>query len=113
MKGSLYELQKILDNFVKERDWEKYHTPKNLSMSIAIEAAELMEHFQWCDKKPDEFSEDERKEIGEEMADVLHFLLRLSSVLDIDLYEASIKKIEKNRKRFPIEYAKSMKKSGC
>ena len=112
-RGSLYELQRLLDEFVKERDWQKYHTPKNLSMSIAIEAAELMEHFQWCDKKANEFSEEEKKEIAQEMADVLHYLLRLSSVLDIDLYEASKRKIAKNRDRFPIERAKTMKKSGC
>lgn len=112
-KGSLYELQKRLDSFIEKRAWQKYHRPKNLAMSIAIEAAELMEHFQWCDKDPDEFDQKEKAKIGEEMADVLHYLLRLSSVLDIDLYEASINKIAKNEKRFPVEQAKSMKKSGC
>ncbi len=113
MKGNLYELQKLLDEFIEKREWQKYHTPKNLSMSVAIEAAELMEHFQWCDRKANEFSEEEKKEIAQEMADVLHYLLRLSSVLGIDLYEASKKKIAKNEKRFPIESAKNMKKSGC
>ncbi|BAF70199.1 nucleotide pyrophosphohydrolase [Nitratiruptor sp. SB155-2] len=82
-------------------------------MSVAIEAAELMEHFQWCDKDTKEFTQSQKEEIGEEMADVLHYLLRLASVLDIDLYEASKKKIAKNQKRFPVEMAKSMKKSGC
>ena len=112
-RGNLYELQKMLNEFIEKREWQKYHTPKNLSMSVAIEAAELMEHFQWCDKKPDEFSSEELDEIAQEMADVLHFLLRLSSVLNIDLYEASKRKIAKNEKRFPIEMAKNMKKSGC
>ncbi len=111
--GSLYELQALLDRFIAERGWEKYHRPKNLAMSVAIEAAELMEHFQWCDKDPEEFSQEEKREIGEEMADVLHYLLRLASVLNIDLYEASKAKIAKNLKRFPIEKAKTMKKSGC
>ncbi len=82
-------------------------------MSVGIEAGELMEHFQWCDREPQEFNEKEKEAIGEEMADVLHYLLRLSSVLDIDLYEASLKKIEKNRKRFLIEEADKIKKSGC
>ncbi len=82
-------------------------------MSVAIEAAELMEHFQWCDKEPSAFSQKEKEEIGEEMADVLHYLLRLASVLDIDLYEASRNKIAKNKKRFPVSLAKSIKKSGC
>jgi len=113
LKGNLYELQKLLDEFIEKREWQKYHTPKNLSMSVAIEAAELMEHFQWCDKNPKEFSKEEKEEIAEEMADVLHFLLRLSSVLDIDLYEASKRKIAKNKKRFPVQMAKDMKKSGC
>ena len=110
---SLDELQKLLDEFIAQRNWEVYHRPKNLSMSVAIEAAELMEHFQWCDKDPQDFSEEEKKEIGEEMADVLHYLLRLASVLGIDLYEASKAKIAKNRKRFPVELAETMKKSGC
>ena len=112
-RGNLFELQKLLDEFIKKRDWEKYHTPKNLSMSIAIEAAELMEHFQWCDKKANEFSKEEIDKIAEEMADVLHFLLRLASVLNIDIYEASKKKIAKNEKRFPIKNIKNIKKRGC
>ena len=113
MKGNLYELQKMLDGFIEEREWEKFHRPKNLAMSVAIEAAELMEHFQWCDRDPSEFGDEEKAVIGEEMADVLHYLLRLASVLEIDLYEASKKKIAKNRERFPVKMAKSMKKSGC
>lgn len=112
-KGSLYDLQRKLDEFIEKRSWQKYHRPKNLSMSVAIEAAELMEHFQWCDKDPQDFSQQEKNEIGEEMVDVLHYLLRLASVLDIDLYKASLKKIAKNEERFPVEQAKSMKKSGC
>jgi NTP pyrophosphatase (non-canonical NTP hydrolase) len=111
--GSLYELQRLLEEFVAKRGWQKYHRPKNLAMSVAIEAAELMEHFQWCDKDPSEFSEVEKSEIAEEMADVLHYLLRLASVLEIDLYEASRKKIAKNERRFPVEFAQKMKKSGC
>ncbi len=110
MQGSLYELQELLEEFVAQRGWQKYHRPKNLAMSVAIEAAELMEHFQWCDKEPEELSRKEREEIAEEMADVLHYLLRLASVLDIDLYRASKAKIAKNHKRFPIA---SSKKRGC
>ena len=113
MKGSLYELQKMLDEFIAKRNWQNYHRPKNLAMSVAIEAAELMEHFQWCDRDAKDFSKEEKEEIAEEMADVLHYLLRLASVMDIDLYEASKKKIAKNHKRFPVEVAQKMKKSGC
>ncbi|MRJ02727.1 MAG: nucleotide pyrophosphohydrolase [Epsilonproteobacteria bacterium] len=109
----LGELQELLDNFIAERGWEGYHRPKNLAMSVAIEAAELMEHFQWCDRDPEEFTPEERREIGEEMADVLHYLLRLASVLDIDLYRASKRKIEKNRERFPVHSAGEVRKDGC
>jgi len=111
--ADLKELQRLLDQFIAQRKWEIYHRPKNLAMSVAIEAAELMEHFQWCDRDPDEFGDEERQAIGEEMADVLHYLLRLASVLDIDLYEASRSKIEKNRLRFPVPEAQKIKKSGC
>jgi len=111
--ADLRHLQRLLDEFVAERSWEVYHRPKNLAMSVAIEAAELMEHFQWCDRDPGDFDDEELSAIGEEMADVLHYLLRLSSVLGIDLYEASLKKIEKNRRRFPAEQARTMKKRGC
>ena len=111
--ADLRKLQRLLDEFIAEREWEIYHRPKNLAMSVAIEAAELMEHFQWCDRDPGDFDDEELGAIGEEMADVLHYLLRLASVLGIDLYEASLKKIEKNRRRFPPQLARSMKKKGC
>jgi NTP pyrophosphatase (non-canonical NTP hydrolase) len=111
--ADIKRLQRLLDEFVAERHWEIYHRPKNIAMSVAIEAAELMEHFQWCDRDPGDFDDIEKHAIGEEMADVLHYLLRLSSVMDIDLYEASLKKIEKNRVRFGVEEARRMKKSGC
>ena len=71
MRGNLYELQKLLDEFVAERGWQRYHRPKNLAMSVAIEAAELMEHFQWCDKDPKDIDEQSKAEIAEEMADVV------------------------------------------
>ncbi len=113
MRGEFDTLKNALDKFVKKRDWQRYHRPKNLAMSVAIEAAELMEHFQWCDREADSFSEEEKREIAEEMADVLHYLLRLASVLDIDLFEASLEKIAKNEKRFDPNRVKNMIKKGC
>ncbi|NPA50098.1 MAG: nucleotide pyrophosphohydrolase [Epsilonproteobacteria bacterium] len=103
-------IQELLREFIKERNWEKYHTPKNLSMAITIEAAELMEHFNWCDFSKEELEKDKLKEISYEMADILHFLLRLADILNIDLYKASLEKIELNKKRFPISEAKNIKR---
>lgn len=98
---SLMELQAIVDAFTKERNWERFHAPKNLAMSVGIEAAELMEHFQWtdvCEAVPDT----QLADIGEEMADVLAYLLRLASVLEIDLAEAFEAKMIKNAIKYPV-----------
>ncbi len=99
----LKELQEEIEKFVKERNWEKYHTPKNLATSVSIEAAELLEHFQWEDKKPREYTEKELQEIGEEISDVFIYLLHLANKLDIDIIDASFEKLEKNRKKYPKE----------
>lgn len=92
--------------FVDERSWQDYHSPKNLAMALAIEAAELMEIFQW--KTPEEsrtLGEDPqlREHMGEELADVLAYLLNLSDVLQIDLSSAFQDKMTKNRKKYPRE----------
>jgi NTP pyrophosphatase (non-canonical NTP hydrolase) len=101
--NTLAELQRIVDEFVAQRKWERYHTPKNLAMSIAIEAAELMEHFQWSpsDRPCEPMASD--APVAEEMADVLAYLLRLASVLDIDLASAFRAKMVKNRIKYPPE----------
>jgi dCTP diphosphatase len=98
--GSLRDLQAMVDAFAHERDWERFHSPKNLAMSAAIEAAELMEHFQWTSAE-DSVSDAEKTAIGEEMSDVLAYLLRLASVLDIDLADAFRSKIAKNAIKYP------------
>lgn len=97
---SLRDLQAMVDAFAQERDWERFHSPKNLAMSAAIEAAELMEHFQWT-SAGDCVTADEKKAIGEEMSDVLAYLLRLASVLEIDLVDAFQAKIAKNAIKYP------------
>lgn len=86
------------------RNWEPYHSPKNLSMSIAIEAAELMEHFQWLTieesraiiKEPDKL-----ERIKDEIADIAIYLLSLSNALNIDLSAAILEKLERNKERYP------------
>ena len=94
------DLRQLVASFVAERQWEVYHDAKNLSMALTIEAAELMEHFQWA--RSDELAallNDNAKnaEIGEEMADVACFLLALSNALNLDLSDALSRKMEKNR----------------
>ncbi len=96
------DLKDLVRDFVGERRWWDYHTPKNLAASISIEAAELLEHFQWT--SPDQpLTDDKRREVGEEMADVLAYLLSLSHVLKIDLAEAIEAKMGKNRRKYPSE----------
>lgn len=98
---TLCDLKEIVDTFARERDWERFHAPKNLAMSVAIEAAELMEHFQWTDVR-DTVPDHQRTAIGEEMADVLAYLLRLASVLEIDLTLALEDKMIKNGIKYPV-----------
>lgn len=99
-----------VSKFVSNRDWDKYHTPKNLAMSIAIEAAEIMELFQWVtiDESVDNVKNDEklRAALGEELADVMIYAISLAIHTDINLEEVINKKLEKNYQRFPIDVVK-------
>ncbi|MCH7871862.1 MAG: nucleotide pyrophosphohydrolase [Planctomycetes bacterium] len=98
------ELKRLLTKFVAEREWEMYHDPKNLSMSIAIEAAELMEHFQWVrTEELDELRKNEQAmaEIRDELADVTAYVLALANALDLDLASALADKMEKNALKYP------------
>lgn len=97
-------LRKVVADFVCEREWEKYHSPKNLSMALAIEAAELMEHFQWI--SPDEsrrLDDQAKKAAAEELADVVCYSLAMASQLGIDLTSTVLMKMEKNCKKYPAE----------
>lgn len=101
---TLRELGTLAARFVEERQWEEYHTPKNLAMSVAIEAAELMEIFQWKTAEESKRLKDDprtREHLGEEMADVLAYLLNLAGSLEIDLAEAFVDKMEKNAVKYP------------
>ena len=98
-------LKNFVGRFVKERKWERYHVPKNLSMSIAIESAELMEVFQWLTNEQSmALKKDKKKkpEIEDEIADIAIYLLSLCNVLDVDLSKAISKKIKKNNKKYPV-----------
>jgi len=103
---TLAELRALVAEFVAERDWQKFHDAKNLAMAIAVEAAELMEHFQWArsDELPDLTSQAEtRRGAEEEIADVMCFLLALCNALDVDLSAAVERKMGKNRAKYPSE----------
>jgi dCTP diphosphatase len=103
---TLADLRRRVAEFIAARDWEQYHAPKNLSASIAIEAAELLEHFQWLtDEQAAAALQEEGKleAVAEEMADVFIYLLSLANALDVDVSEAVLEKLERNEKRFPAE----------
>lgn len=101
---SLESLRDRLREFAKERDWDQYHTPKNLSMALIGEAAELIEHFQWVNGDHSHILEDKtRQSVEEEIADILIYLVRISDKLGIDLYEAVNRKIRINEKKYPAD----------
>jgi len=101
---TLHQLKEKMAAFVREREWEQFHTPKNLSMSIAIEAAELMEHFQWLTVEASKSLPAEAlAAIGEELADIVIYALSLSNVLGLDLSETVLSKMEKNIRKYPSE----------
>lgn len=98
------DLRDRLRAFVAERDWDQFHAPKSLAMSVMIEAAELGEHFQWVETgRSGEIDDAARMDIGHEMADVLLYLIRLADKLDIDLARAAREKLALNAARYPVE----------
>ncbi len=101
---TLHELKERMAAFVRERDWEQFNSPKNLSMSIAIEAAELMEHFQWLTlEQGQELEPEVLQEVGEELADIVLYALSMANSLQIDLAETVLAKMAKNERKYPQE----------
>jgi NTP pyrophosphatase (non-canonical NTP hydrolase) len=108
---SLIELQGLIKKFCEERDWDQFHNPKDLSISLALEAAEVLEHFQW--KNTDEMAKhsvENKVAIAEELADVLYWVLLLSNKLNIDLVGSFQDKMKKNEEKYPVEKAKGSHK---
>ena len=100
----LIDLQQRLLMFAKERDWEQFHAPKNLAMALAVEAAELMEHFQWLSEAQSEaLSDAKREEAGHELADIFIYTMRLAERLGVDLAQVVEEKIKINEKKYPAE----------
>ena len=101
------DLRDTLRRFAADRDWDQYHSPKNLAAALIVEAAELLEHFQWMTEAESKvLSAKERARVREEMADVLIYLVRLADKLDVDLLEAARQKIKQNALKYPIDKAK-------
>ena len=103
-KDSLEGLNQRLLIFARERDWEQFHSPKNLAMALAGECGELLEHFQWLSEEQSaSLAPAKRQEVAHEMADILIYLIRLSERLDLDLVGAVEDKIAINERRYPAD----------
>lgn len=106
---TLQSLKTKIQQFVRERDWEQYHSPKNLSMSIAIEAAELMEHFQWLtieESKDLLLDRKKRVEIEDELADIAIFIFDFCNLFKIDIEKSILNKLKKSAKKYPARLVK-------
>ena len=108
---SLEHLAECLREFANERDWEQFHSPKNLAMALTVETAELLEHFQWMtEEESAKPTLGKLQKIQEEIGDVLIYLTRFADRLGIDTLDAAYKKLEINRVKYPIQKAKGSAK---
>jgi NTP pyrophosphatase (non-canonical NTP hydrolase) len=104
MPDSLDQLNARLLAFARERDWEQFHSPKNLAMALAGEAGELLEPFQWLtEEQSAALSAEKKRQVAHELADILNYLVRLAARLDIDLLAAADEKIAINAARYPAD----------
>ena len=107
----LEKLRNTLRQFSAERDWDQFHTPKNLAIALSVEAAELSEHFQWMpETEPAALAPGQKAKVREEIADVLLYLIRLADKLNIELVDAATNKIRINAEKYPVEKARGSSK---
>lgn len=100
--NALEALRERLRAFARARDWEQFHSPKNLATALIVEAAELLEHFQWLSEEASaQLAPEQLRAVEEEIADVFIYLVRLADRLEVDLFEAAARKIEKNEQKYP------------
>tara|TARA_Y100000590_G_C14988639_1_gene739209 strand:+ start:38 stop:382 length:345 start_codon:yes stop_codon:yes gene_type:complete len=105
---NLDEIKNKIRKFADDRNWEQYHTPKNLSMALSAEAGELLEIFQWLnDDESKKLSEKDLQSTKEELADIMIYLIRIADRLNIDLEDAIEKKLKINSEKYPIELSKN------
>ncbi|WP_426702921.1 nucleotide pyrophosphohydrolase [Rhodanobacter sp. Col0626] len=111
MSTDIEALQASLRTFAAEREWEQFHSPKNLAAALSVEAAELLEHFQWLTEEESRLiSAEKREAVAEEVADVFLYLLQLADKLGIDPLDAAHKKLLANAVKYPVERAKGTSK---
>lgn len=109
--NDISDLIEQLRQFADERDWSQFHSPKNLAMALTVEAAELLEQFQWLsESESSSLEEDKLMQVKEEIADVFLYLLRMSDVLGVDLVTEANSKIRKNSEKYPAEKVKGSSK---
>jgi len=107
MTDSLRDLAGQLDQFARDRDWQQFHSPKNLASALVVEAGELLEHFQWMtEEQSRDLAPERRDAVGAEVADVLLYLIRLATVLGIDPVAAAQAKLKLNALRYPVDRAR-------
>ena len=107
MADSIDALRARVNNFVEERDWAQFHSPKNLAMSMIVEAAEVVEHFQWMtEQESRQLDADTKEQVGHELADTFVYLMRIAEVCGIDLIAAANAKIDLNAQKYPVEKCK-------
>ena len=107
----LEELKQQIADFAKERDWNQFHSPKNLAMALIVEAAELVEKFQWLKQSESyNLSKEKLRGVEEELADIFVYLIRISDQLGIDLISATKKKIESNEAKYPADVVRGSSK---
>jgi len=108
---TLARLRDQLRTFATARDWNQFHSPKNLAIALSVEAGELLEHFQWIsDKDSLALRPNKLGEVKEEMADVLLYLIRLADILNVELVQAADKKIKANARKYPVEKSRGSSK---
>lgn len=111
MTDSLHDLALQLDQFAKDRDWQQFHSPKNLASALIVEAGELLEHFQWMtDEQSRELAPEKRDAVAAEAADVLLYLIQLTSALGIDPIAAAHAKLKLNELKYPVDRARGSSK---
>ena len=104
MSATIKQLQAAIIKFREARDWAQFHNPKDVALSLTLEAAEVVEHFQWKSAEEiEEYIETNKDEIAEELADVFYYVLLLCHDMNIDLVQALEDKMEKNEKRYPVD----------
>lgn len=109
--SDIAELQKVIRKFCDDRDWDQFHNLKDLSISLNLEASEVLEHFQWkSNEEIDGYIKSHKSEVGEELADVLYWILLIANKSNIDLSDAFSQKMTKNEAKYPIHKAKGTHK---